>query len=92
VTNSHSLPAKGELFTKNSIFKVGSSIVIGSICSAHSTELIVSPTNISAIPATVIISPARASVASTFSKPSLVRILVSLPFLSTQSLEVIKTS
>jgi hypothetical protein len=36
VTNFHSLPANGELFTKNSIFKVGSSIVIGGIASTFS--------------------------------------------------------
>jgi hypothetical protein len=37
VTNSHSLPQNGELFTKNSIFRVGSSIVIGGIASMLSS-------------------------------------------------------
>jgi hypothetical protein len=92
VINSHSLPQKGELFTKNSIFRVGSSIVIAGIGSKSSTEEIVSQTNISVIPAIVTISPAKASFVSTFSKPSFVRILVILPFLLAQSFDIICTS
>ena len=51
----HSLPANGESFTKNSIFKVGSSIVIaGRAWTSHSQ--IVSQTKIDGIPLIVMIS------------------------------------
>jgi hypothetical protein len=70
------------LFTKNSIFNVGSSIVIAGIGSDHSTQEIVSHTNISDIHAIVTISHANASFASFFSNPSFVRIFVILAFLS----------
>lgn len=55
----HSLPANGESFTRNSIFKVGSSIVIaGSAFTSHSQ--IVSHTKIDGIPLIVMISPQSA--------------------------------
>ena len=44
VTNFPSFPANGESFTKNSIVKVGSSIVIAGIGSAFGSATIVSPT------------------------------------------------
>jgi hypothetical protein len=61
VTNFPSLQAKGELFTKNSIFRVGSSIVIGGIASTSAFSAIVSPTYMSGIQAIVTISQATAS-------------------------------
>lgn len=67
-------------------------MVIGSIASTDSSPATVSPTKISGIPAIVMISPAIASVAFTFSSPSFARISVTFPFLCTQSFEVMITS
>jgi hypothetical protein len=79
------------LFTRNSIFKVGSSIVIAGIGSAASTHEIVSHTNISDIHAIVTISHANASSVSFFSSHSFVKIFVILAFLSFPSLFITKT-
>lgn len=92
VTIFPSRPANGELFTRNSIFSVGSSIVIAGIASTFSEPPIVSPTNISAIPAIVTISHARASFTFTFSSPSLVSISVIFPFRFSQLFDTIHTS
>jgi hypothetical protein len=80
VTNLPSLPANGELFTKNSIFRVGSSIVIGGIEGTEAFSAIVSHTKISGIQAIVTISQAIAS-DLTFLSHSFVRISEILPFL-----------
>jgi len=64
VTCFPSLHANGESFTKKSIVKVGSSTLIASNGSTHSTQT-VSHTKISGIPAIVTISPHLASLDST---------------------------
>jgi hypothetical protein len=92
VTNFHSLPANGELFTKNSIFRVGSSIVIAGMGFTSVFSATVSHTYISAIQAIVIISQATASFTFTFSSHSFVRISVIFAFLCFQSLLVTITS
>jgi hypothetical protein len=91
VINFHSLQAKGELFTKNSILNVGSSIVIGGIASTSSFSAIVSHTNTSEIQAIVIISQAIASFTFTFSNPSFANISVIFAFLFSQELFIIIT-
>lgn len=70
-----SLPAKGESFTRNSIFNVGSSIeILGN--GENSPTPIVSHTKIVGIPAIVTISPHSASFHSTLCNPSVVNILL----------------
>jgi len=92
VTNFHSFQAKGELFTRNSILRVGSSIVIGVIASTVSFSAIVSQTNISGIQAIVTISQATASLTFTLFNHSVVSISDIFHFLFTHSFEVITTS
>ena len=57
VTNLPLLPANGESLTKKFIDRVGSSMCIISIGSSFPTSHIVSPIDISGIPATTTISP-----------------------------------
>ena len=64
VTNFPSRPANGELFVKNVICNVGSSMCNTGKLSCVSTGVTVSPTKISSIPDTAIKSPAFASLIS----------------------------
>jgi hypothetical protein len=91
VTNFHSRQANGELFTKNSIFNVGSSIVIGGICFVFSSFVIVSHTNISGIHAIVTMSQENASFVFTFFNHWFVNISEIFHFLFVHLLSVIKT-
>jgi len=81
VTIFHSFPQNGELFTKNSIFKVGSSIVIAGSAGTSAFSAIVSQTNISVIQAIVMMSPATASLTFTLFSHSLVKTSVIFHFL-----------
>jgi hypothetical protein len=80
------------LFTKNSIFKVGSSIVIAGSAGTSAFSAIVSHTYISEIQAIVTISQATASLILTLFNHSFVRISVIFHLLLTQELFVINTS
>ncbi len=69
VTNFPSFPAKGELLTRKSKTIVGSSIVIAGKSSTSFSLLMVSPIKMSAIPASMTMSPACASFTSSRVNP-----------------------
>ena len=70
VVYSPSFPRNGEVFTPNVILIVGSSISIIGSATGFFTSAIVSPIEISGIPATATMSPAYASGTSTRAMPS----------------------
>ena len=70
VTNLPSCPASGLSFTMNCMAMVGSEIFWNGIATGLSTEQMVSPIWISAIPETATIAPMVASFTSTFASPS----------------------
>ncbi|MPN49052.1 hypothetical protein SDC9_196665 [bioreactor metagenome] len=78
VIGSPSLPAKGELFTRKLICKVGSSIFNRGKASTAPGSPIVSPTLILPRPATAAISPAATSSVSMRSRPRKPKSLVIL--------------
>ena len=86
----HSLPANGESFTRNSIFNVGSSIVIAGRALTSHTH-IVSHTKIEGIPLIVIISPQSAFHVSILWSQRVVKILAILPVLTVPSFQIIVT-